>query len=234
MPLKVRGKEPFRTVRQGLSAIKAQAIDAAAAYFDRIRINSTSTDVGYGRFLVNDGDAVIAWANKLCLTGDPDCTAGNFLNTGAILYLQAFNTGANLADDNVAGTIRFMTNNDAVTPENTIAVDVYGQMHDISDGSEGGTFWVVTQDAGADAFVIQARGGRVGLGRDPVSNGAPEATLHSSGSTIIGTATSAVADAALDNGECNIWYDETAEQLKVKVKDSGGTVFTGQIGATLT
>ncbi|MEZ5942929.1 MAG: hypothetical protein R3C18_16170 [Planctomycetaceae bacterium] len=66
--------------------------------------------------------------------------------------------------------------------------------------------------------------GNIGLGV-----GTPMAKLHSTGSTILGAANSAAADADLSGGQVNISVDQTNNLLKFKVKYSNGTVKSGSV-----
>ncbi|WP_437193538.1 hypothetical protein [Planctomicrobium sp. SH527] len=51
-------------------------------------------------------------------------------------------------------------------------------------------------------------------------------TLRSRGATILGAATSAVADASLGNGQMNLYLDEAGSNLKLKIKTSAGVIKT--------
>lgn len=66
--------------------------------------------------------------------------------------------------------------------------------------------------------------GQIGLG---VS--APKAKLHSTGSTIIGAATTANVDADLSNNQCNMWLNESTNAFTIKCKKSDGTVRVGTV-----
>lgn len=66
-------------------------------------------------------------------------------------------------------------------------------------------------------------GANLGIGLLTASQ-APNARLHSSGSTILGVATSAVSDANIYNSQTNIWFDETNTRLNFKTKSSAGAV----------
>lgn len=57
----------------------------------------------------------------------------------------------------------------------------------------------------------------------------PKATLHSSGSTILGTANTTIDDADIGNNQTNIYLDETNNKLKFRVRKSDGTYKTGEI-----
>lgn len=65
---------------------------------------------------------------------------------------------------------------------------------------------------------LAANGGNVGIG----SGGVPKARLHSTGSTILGAATTAVADADIGNSQVNIWLDEATGKLKFRIRKSAG------------
>jgi hypothetical protein len=67
----------------------------------------------------------------------------------------------------------------------------------------------------------------IGFGLDT-----PNATLHSTGTTIVGVGTAAAADGDLNNGECSIWVTEVATTpttLNFKVKGSTGTIKSGTV-----
>lgn len=205
--------------RRGRDLVRKFA-DSVTGFFSSVRINSTNTGL-YERLLIKDGDVVISWANKEFVVGDTHGTAGDFNNTGAMIIGQAFNTGADLADGNVAMLLRGMANNDAGTPENTTYVDMYFVAQDITDGAEQGAWYLVNQHNGSDSFIIQAIGNKVGIGKAPVAN------FHTTGSTVLGADSSAIADGDMGNGEVNISTSGTT--LTFKVKDASGTVRTGTV-----
>lgn len=66
--------------------------------------------------------------------------------------------------------------------------------------------------------------GNLGLGTN-----APKSTLHSTGSTILGGAATAVADGDLGNGQINVWLDETAGNLSFRIRKSDGTYATASV-----
>ena len=220
MPLKDNTKKRFDLVKQGLSSAKTAAYEGASNFFNRLRINSTNTGL-YERLLINDGDVVGHWVNKEFVAGDTHGTAGDFNNTGFMIIGQAFNTSPDLANGNVAMLLRAMANNDAGTPENTTYVDQYFVAQDITDGSEQGAWFLVNQHNGSDSFIIQAIGNAVGIGKAPVAN------FHTTGSTVLGADSSAIADGDMGNGEVNISTSGTT--LTFKVKDASGTVRTGTV-----
>lgn len=195
--------------KQGRSLAKKVAEAAANLFVNFLRVNADQGSGYYERIFVNDGDIVVHWADKQFHADDPH--GSGFNNTGAMIVLQAFND-TELADNNVAGLIRGMANNDAATPENTTYVDLYLQASDISDGSEQGTFYVVTQHGGSDAFVLAAIGNRV----------------------VQLIPTSAIADAALLNGQMSLYWDDTNKRIKAKVKNASGTVYEGNVSDVLT
>jgi hypothetical protein len=81
--------------------------------------------------------------------------------------------------------------------------------------SKGGPTYLCLQDA------------NLGIGTS-----SPQAKLHSTGSTILGIANSAVADGNIGNGQVNIWIDESANKLMFKCKTSTGTIKSGEIALT--
>ncbi len=83
----------------------------------------------------------------------------------------------------------------------------------------------IKNSVGTHLAVVDANG-NVGIG-----TASPRATLHGSGSTIIGAASAAVADGDLGNGEINLWIDEGSDELKVKAKYSNGTMKAGTVAA---
>lgn len=74
---------------------------------------------------------------------------------------------------------------------------------------------------------LQYLGGNTGIGLG--STTAVNATLHSSGTTILGIGNSAIADGNLYNGNINPWVNEGSDILNFKVKYSSGTVKTYNI-----
>ncbi len=64
------------------------------------------------------------------------------------------------------------------------------------------------------------------VGNLAVGHASPQAKFHSVGSTILGAATTAVADGNMGNGQLNFWLDESGSSLKVKVKRSDGVIKT--------
>lgn len=70
------------------------------------------------------------------------------------------------------------------------------------------------------------RAGTSGVG---IFQTAPQAKLHGTGSTIVGCATAAVADANMGNSELNFWVNEAGNLLTFKVKYSDGTVKSGTV-----
>lgn len=111
----------------------------------------------------------------------------------------------------------------------------------VGDGSAGGPTYSFTSDydtgvfrPAADCWAVVTAGservrvddaGRVGMG---VS--APKARLHGSGSTILGAANAAAADADLGAGQVNLWLDESNNRIYFKCKYSGGGVKSGYVG----
>lgn len=72
-----------------------------------------------------------------------------------------------------------------------------------------------------DSFAARltvADSGFIGIG-----TGDPKTTLHSTGSTIVGVANAATADANLGAGQVNIWVNEATNSLTFKVKYADGT-----------
>lgn len=71
-----------------------------------------------------------------------------------------------------------------------------------------------------------------GFGLSVIGGQTPNATIHGGGSTILGVATSAVADANIYNSQMNIWYDQSNSRLIFKAKSSGSTVTSFPLTAT--
>lgn len=72
----------------------------------------------------------------------------------------------------------------------------------------------------------------VGLKTSPADGSQrAQATFHSAGSTILGFAPSAVADASIYNSQVNCWYNEPTNQLTFKAKNSAGAVTSFVIDA---
>ncbi len=71
-----------------------------------------------------------------------------------------------------------------------------------------------------------------GMGNFGIGTATPKTKLHSTGSTILGANTSAVADADLGNGQVNFWVNQSTHQLTLKVKYSDGTLKTGVVSLT--
>jgi len=67
--------------------------------------------------------------------------------------------------------------------------------------------------------VVVKSGGNVGIGTSD-----PKALLHSTGSTIVGAASAANADADLGNNQCNMWLNEATNALTFKCKYSTGAI----------
>ncbi len=60
-------------------------------------------------------------------------------------------------------------------------------------------------------------------------NASPQADFHGTGSTILGAANSAVSSGNLNDGNVNVWVDESGNNLKFQVKYSTGTVKNGSV-----
>jgi len=90
----------------------------------------------------------------------------------------------------------------------------------------GGERFVITPSTASSDSVFTIYNGKIGLGQ---GNTTPQATIHGTGSTILGTATSAVSDGNLGNGQVNVWLDESGGKLKFKIKTSTGTVKTATV-----
>jgi hypothetical protein len=69
----------------------------------------------------------------------------------------------------------------------------------------------------AERLVVKADG-KVGIG-----TATPAALLHSTGSTILGSANAAVADVSIGAGQCNMWINEATNALSFRCKYSDGT-----------
>lgn len=69
-----------------------------------------------------------------------------------------------------------------------------------------------------------ASSGNIGL-----NVAAPKASLHSTGSTIVGASNAAANNSDIGNGQVNIWLNESTNILTFKVKRSDGTIKTGTI-----
>jgi hypothetical protein len=82
-------------------------------------------------------------------------------------------------------------------------------------------------DAWADLYMMPANTANIAIGLSYSQT--PNAKLHSSESTILGVAASAVADANIYTNQANIWEDATNNILHFKSKNAGGIVHDYQL-----
>lgn len=159
---------------------------------------------------------------------------GNFT---PLVQIHAANTAWNQP-------VLFIKHESALFPSTTIRIDSAIPaiaMVDTSQVAPAGKFQISDhvntlrlegRNAGNTAFdsimVLNAlsNGGGVYFGSGYVT---ASATIHGTGSTILGTANAIIPSANMGNGQTNIWVDEAANLLKFQVKYSTGVVKNGSI-----
>lgn len=113
---------------------------------------------------------------------------------------------------------------DIISTWNNAAVKFVASKIDITDTDSLGTSLLAEWKVDAVVLFSMQKDGLTAFGSH-----VPKARIHGSVSTIVGCASSAVADGDLNNNEVNIWVNEGGALLNFKVKDSGGVVKSGTV-----
>ena len=174
---------------------------------ERAIINSTGLGIGTSSpsapltvSTTGSGDAVIIESTEAGSSNAPD--------------LVLHRNSASPADDDSLGIIRFRGENDA--SEAIDLINVFGQVTDVSDGSEDSTLYFKTYKDGAEQSPLTLVGSNVGIGTTSPSS-------YYSKELVV---------AASDNGGITIVNSDTSHAAYLMFADgtSGADAYRGQIG----